>query len=145
MDQGLSASRPVSLLRVEGGPTLLWLSPTRASDLGLSDAVGIGTADLTARLERSGVSLNDPDVLCHLTAAEKSVVRDSSWGAQTRRLTGDDAAAFAALTAEAPAHDLGEAYVELGHWLVVGTFVGARLISAASAYPWRETRLADIG
>jgi predicted GNAT family acetyltransferase len=40
---------------------------------------------------------------------------------------------------------MDDAFVELGHWLVMGTFADGRLVCAASMYPWRGTHLADVG
>lgn len=72
-------------------------------------------------------------------------MRSAPPGPGTRALTEDDAAAFEAFTARAPQADLEEAYVELDHWLVVGTFVEEELVCVASAYPWRDTVMADLG
>ncbi len=63
----------------------------------------------------------------------------------TRRLTDEDADAFAGFASAAPADDLDEAFVELDHWLAYGTFVDGELVAAASAYPWAGSLLADIG
>jgi predicted GNAT family acetyltransferase len=56
-----------------------------------------------------------------------------------------DAEVFAQFAAAAPAQDLDDAFVELGHWLVMGTFADGRLVSVASMYPWHGTNLADLG
>ncbi len=145
VDPALSANRSVSLLRVEDGPAILALSPTRAGDLDLSDGECVDDAELAARIERAGVSLTDPDNVFYLALNEQAALRGEACGAGTRELTGDDAEAFAAFAAEAPPAELDEAYVELDHWLVFGTFVDDRLVCAASMYPWSGTRLADLG
>lgn len=54
-------------------------------------------------------------------------------------------ASFEEFTGAAPENELDEAFVELDHWLVFGTFIDDRLACAASMYPWRGTRLADLG
>ncbi|WP_279367838.1 GNAT family N-acetyltransferase [Microbacterium testaceum] len=55
------------------------------------------------------------------------------------------AAAFSALAAAAPEHDLDEAFAEIDHGLVFGTFMNGRLAAAANKYPWSGTRPADLG
>ncbi len=62
-----------------------------------------------------------------------------------RTLTQDDAEAFARFEAASDPDELDEAYVELDHWCVMGVFDGDTLVAATSAYPWRDTKLADIG
>ncbi len=62
-----------------------------------------------------------------------------------RVLTQDDAEAFARFEAAADPDELDEAYVELDHWCVMGVFDGDELVAATSAYPWRDSTLADIG
>lgn len=145
VDSALSAHRSVSLLRVEGGPTILSLSPARANEFELSDGECIDRVDLSDRLERAGVTLNDPDYLFYVTLNEQVALRDEPRGGGTRELTNDDIAAFAAFVAETPDDDLDEAFVELEHWLVFGAFENGKLVSVASMYPWGGTQLADLG
>lgn len=145
VDPILTKNRAVSLLHVKNGPSILSLSTEQAAGLGLSGQVRISTAELSARLSQSGISLNDPDHLFYLPVSEQAVLRDENHPSDTRRLTDVDAAAFAVLTASAPEVDLDEAFVEIDHWLVFGTFIDGRLVSVASMYPWSGTRLADLG
>lgn len=145
LDPALTASRSVSLLRLESGARILTLTPTRASELGLAAADRMTLADLRARLDHAGVVLNAPDHIFYLPLAEHAVLREERWNSRTRQLTAADAPAFAEFTAQAPEDDLDEAYVELDHWLVVGTFSGEQLVAAASMYPWGNTLLADLG
>jgi RimJ/RimL family protein N-acetyltransferase len=44
-----------------------------------------------------------------------------------------------------PEQELDEAFVQIDHWLVFGTFVQGRLACIASMYPWRDIHLADLG
>lgn len=145
LDPALTDLRSVSLLRVEGEATVLSLSPARAEQLELSASDRIERGELSARLDRAGMVLADPDHLFYLPLAEQTALREEPWDSATRQLTEADAAVFAEFTAQAPEDDLDEAFVELDHWLVVGTFSGERLVSAASMYPWGETLLADLG
>jgi RimJ/RimL family protein N-acetyltransferase len=100
---------------------------------------------LAAGLTDAGITLNGPDHLFYLPLTEQGVVRGPPVSDGTRQLTPDDEDAFARFTDEAPEADLNEAFVELGHWLVFGTFVDGRLVAAASMYPWHGTQLADLG
>lgn len=145
LDPALTGLRSVSLLRVEGEATVLSLSPARAEQLELSATDRLERTELSARLDRAGMVLADPDHLFYLPLAEQAVLREEPWESATRQLKEADAAVFAEFTAQAPEDDLDEAFVELDHWLVVGTFSGERLVSAASMYPWGETLLADLG
>ena len=140
-----SAGDAISYLRVVDGPGVLALSPASAEALALSDGDRLDPATLDARLRNAGVVLHDPDHVFHLLLDAQEVLRAEPTSAGTRRLTAHDTALFEAFTAEAPKSDLDDAFVELDHWLVVGTVMDNRLVSAASMYPWRGTRLADLG
>lgn len=145
VDPALAPRRSVSRLRLEGGPTVLTLSPDRARALELADGDRLPDEEAARRLDRAGVALHDPDLLFHLPVAEQDVLREEPWGEGARELTAEDSAAFRAFTAAAPADELDEAFVELDHWLVVGTVEGDALVSITSMYPWGESRLADLG
>lgn len=124
---------------------MLFVSPERASELELIGKERVDAVDLSARMERSGIAFNDPDHLFYLPLGDQAVLRRERFSAETRPLTTADAAAFEDFTREAPEDDLDEAFVELDHWLVFGTFIDDALVSAASMYPWSGTRLADLG
>lgn len=145
IDPALPENRSVSVLEVEDGPTVVSLSPDRAAHLGHSHGERIAAEEATERITAAGIALNDPDHLFYLPVEEQASVLAETADAHTRRLTEADADAFAALAAAAPENDLDEAFVELDHWLVFGTFVEGRLAAAASMFPWRGTRLADLG
>lgn len=145
IDASLPETRSVSLLRIENGPARLSLTPARAEDLSLAEGDHVEEDELSTLLARHGITLNDPDCLFYVPHADQVALRDEERGAETRMLSPDDAAPFAEFTAEAPEDELDEAFVELDHWLVFGTFVGGRLVSAASMYPWGGTVFADLG
>lgn len=145
VDPALSGKRSVLLLRREDGSAVLSVSPERAGELELVGKKRVELADLSARMERSGISFNDPDHLFYLTRGDQAVLHRESFDAETHQLTAADAAVFEDFASEAPEDDLNEAFVELDHWLVFGTFIDDKLVSAASMYPWRGTRLADLG
>ena len=145
VDPSLTENRSVSLLRVQDGPTILQLSPARASELGQADGSRIDGSGLPGLLGAADVALHDPDHIFYLTLDAQTTLGGETAARGTRQLTTDDSAAFDRLTAEAPDDDLEDAFVEFDHWLVFGTFVEGRLVSVASMYPWSGTQLADIG
>ena len=145
IDPGLPAERPYSLLRVAGGSTTLSLSPAQAASLHLRHGEHVEDGDLSRRVDGAGITLEDPVHVYYLASEDAARREVEAPGPGTRPLTSDDAAAFAALVADCPEEDLDEAYVELDHWLVLGTFLGDRLVSAGSLYPWDDTRIADLG
>ncbi|MDQ1110712.1 GNAT superfamily N-acetyltransferase [Microbacterium testaceum] len=145
VDPEAPENRSVSILRIGDGATVVSLSPERADQLGVSDGERLAADEVLERIDAAGIALNDPDHLFYLPVEEHANVTAPEPQAKTRRLTAEDADAFAALVAAAPEDELDEAFVELDHWLVFGTFVDGTLAAAASMYPWKGTRLADLG
>jgi RimJ/RimL family protein N-acetyltransferase len=145
IDPTLSDSRALSVLTLPHARALLTVSPQWAHTLGVAADEILDTSGVDDRLRAAGVHLNDPDALHYLPAGVVAAANASDDHRSTRRLTPDDADAFARFTAAAPDDDLDEAFVGLDHWLAFGTFVEGELAAAASAYPWGETLLADIG
>ena len=138
----LNRKRPAMILEGQDGLTRAALTPELAEAIGI-DAAGMMTvAGLRERLTGAGVVLHDPDFLFYL-AGDTAPVADQSKA--PRQLTESDHAAFSAFQAEASEQDLEDAYVELDHWAVFGCFDGDCLVSAASAYPWENSRIADLG
>ena len=142
IDPTRSEKLPLSLLRLEVRPGSSPF-PYLAAQLGLARRAP-DRAELEARLERAGSSSPAPTT-CSTSLSEQERLRAEPWGEGTRELTAADADAFAAFTALAPGDDLDEAFVELDHWLVVGTFRQQQLVSVSSMYPWGETTIADLG
>ncbi|MCA0217052.1 MAG: GNAT family N-acetyltransferase [Actinobacteria bacterium] len=145
IDPTLSDSRSVSVLSVADGRRLLTVTPARAEELALSPAVTVSAEELVRRLAAAGLELNGPDHLFYLPVAQQEALRLEPVDSQTRPLTDEDAPLFDRFTEEAPEDDLDDAFVELDHWLVFGTILDGRLVSAASMYPWDGSRLADLG
>lgn len=144
VDDRLPEARGVSLLHLVSGGAMLVLTSTRRDALGI-DTPRIDGSALRERLATTGITLNDPDLLFFLPRDTIASLSGTPLPTGTRVLTADDAAAFEQFTRRAPEADLDEAFVELDHWLVVGTWDGDELVSVASAYPWRQGPLADIG
>jgi hypothetical protein len=143
VNPGLAGERLAMLLDEVGGPVSAVLSPAVA---GAVDAESIRSADeLRVALRSAGIVLHGADLVFYFTDAERDAVFREQAADGVRRLTADDEAAFAEFESAASAQDLDDAYVELDHWAVFGAFVNGRLACAASAYPWRGGRFADMG
>ncbi len=145
VDPSLPPKHSIMLLKPVGGDGVLSVTPDRAAQLGLTADGRIEDADLTAAMHAAGLALNGPDHLFYFPSADQAALRSEQPAAATRQLTAGDGERFAAFTAGAPEDDLDEAFVELDHWLVYGTFVADRLAAVASMYPWQDTALADLG
>ncbi len=86
----------------------------------------------------------EPTAESHEPTAEETP--DSTAPVTIRPLDADDIKSFAVFQAANTADDLDEAFVELDHWAAVGAFAGdGELAAVATAYPWRDHPVADIG
>ncbi len=96
-------------------------------------------------LSQIGVKCHGADHLFYFpnSALVKLVKQDTP--RDIRLLTEDDSQLFETFCSKSSEADLDAAYVELDHWLVAGAFENGELVSAASMYPWNESRLADTG
>ena len=145
VDDTLPENRSLMLLEPVGADGILSLTSALADRLGLTGQTAVSADALARALDVTAVKLNGADHLFYLPTQEQAVVRSERVSPETRRLTETDAGAFTDFAAQAPVDDLDEAFVELDHWLVVGTFVDEQLVSVASMYPWQGTQLADLG
>ena len=144
-DSSLPGSFSLMILETSSYGRLLTLTPAQARRLGLVGVSVVGEPALRSALAAAGAALHGADYLFYLPVEDQAAVRAEPVPGGTRQLTEADAGAFAQFAAVAPAQDMDEAFVELGHWLVMGTFADGRLVAAASMYPWRGTNLADLG
>ena len=145
VDDTLPENRSLMLFEPVGADGILCLTSALADRLGLTGQTAVRAEALARALDVAAVKLNGADHLFYLPTHEQALVRWGRVSPTPRRLTETDADAFTDFTAHAPVDDLDEAFVELDHWLVVGTFVNEQLVCAASMYPWRGTHLADLG
>jgi RimJ/RimL family protein N-acetyltransferase len=145
VDERLGEDLSLTLLAVLSGPRIAAVMPALANALSLASGDIVGDEELRARIRGSGLELNGADHLFYLPLHEQQALLSHPEQANTRRLTRADAAEFERFCSNAPGDDLEEAFVEIDHWLVYGTFSGDDLVAIGSAYPWRGTRLADIG
>ncbi|MGL3806390.1 GNAT family N-acetyltransferase [Paeniglutamicibacter sp. R2-26] len=102
--------------------------------------------DLRKSLETAGLKLNGADFLFFLPDEAKQRLAAEAERDGVRRLTANDAEAFAEFEAAVPAADLDGAAVEIDHWMAYGAFRGDVLVAAGSSYPVADdVALADIG
>jgi len=143
VDPGLTEDRRLSLLAPLGGRAVARLTPEVADRIDLRGTSS--AADFRRAVSDAGITLNDADQIFYFTDDAAKAVRVEARSPRVRPLTDDDAEVFAVFQSSASEDDLDAAWVELDHWLVVGSFEGDRLVSAASAYPWAGSRVADVG
>ncbi|RKW71711.1 GNAT family N-acetyltransferase [Galactobacter caseinivorans] len=157
---GLGAGERVTLLRTAGDHhTAVAVRPEIAEQL-RSRGVGTGASVLSEpQLRRAlsdlGILLHDADNVFYFPAGHpaREGLAEAGDGYVVRVLTAADSGLFADFTQRASEQDLDDAQVELEDWAVCGVIApsGApngsrdRLVAAASTYPWRDSRLADIG
>jgi RimJ/RimL family protein N-acetyltransferase len=141
----LTHDRRVMILQTADGEVSWVLKPELADRLGLYQAPDLSEAGFQQRLAEAGVALHGADHLFYFTDAEKHAVRRERDGEGVRRLTSDDGDAFASFESAASEQDLDDAFVELDHWAVFGSFDQDRLVSVTSMYPWDGSHLADLG
>ncbi len=85
-------------------------------------------------------------IFFYFSEAEKNALLQENQEGTLRQLTEQDDAIFSAFESSASEQDLDDAYVELDHWAVFGSFEQNRLVCAASMYPWGEdVQIADLG
>ena len=105
---------------------------------------GMLDADLVRDLKRQAEIVGRGELFYFTDAARAALLRGGPERG-VRRLTGRDGSLFAEFRSGASEQDLDEAYVELDHWAVFGSFEAGRLVCAASMYPWEGEQLADLG
>jgi GNAT superfamily N-acetyltransferase len=142
----LSHDRRVMVLETSDGRISVVLTPAVSGKLGLERL----RQDLTEsifrqRLVEAGVALHDADNLFYFATADKGALMQANHTGTVRQLTQRDGALFAEFASSASEQDLDDAYVELDHWAVFGSFEQERLVSAASMYPWENAQIADLG
>lgn len=121
------------------------LTPAMAARIGMDARHPPSEPALRKRLADAGVVLNGADCLFYFTDAARAALLRGGPERGVRRLTGRDGSLFAEFRSGASEQDLDEAYVELDHWAVFGSFEAGRLVCAASMYPWEGEQLADLG
>jgi GNAT superfamily N-acetyltransferase len=112
--------------------------------LAIEASPDLSSEALRLRLADIGAALHDPDYVFYLPV-EGSADPLGQHNTACRQLGEADRAAFEAFQASASEQDLDDAYVELDHWAVFGSFEAGRLACAGSMYPWDNAPIADMG
>jgi RimJ/RimL family protein N-acetyltransferase len=135
VNPALAHNRRAMVLRVAGEPSRAVVTPDIAVVLGDVSSED----DFAAGLEWAGIRLNGADNLYYFEEGARFEEPEA------RRLTSDDAELFARFEAATSEQDRDDAFVELDHWAVFGVVADGELVSAASAYPWADSPVADMG
>ncbi|OPC04938.1 acetyltransferase [Elizabethkingia ursingii] len=97
-------------------------------------------------LKDAGISLHGADYIYYYQEENKKKLLETASIESIRLLNASDAEAFEYFVSSASEQDLDDAYVELDHWVVFGSFEDGKLVSAASMYPWGDdVKIADLG
>jgi len=97
-------------------------------------------------LKDAGISLHGADYIYYYQEENKKKLLETASIETIRQLNALDAEAFEYFVSSASEQDLDDAYVELDHWVVFGSFEDGKLVSAASMYPWGDdVKIADLG
>lgn len=141
----LSEDRRIMVLETNDGRVMAVLTPEMADKLDLSKGQELTELDFRQKLNEAGVTLHGADHLFYFSEAEKNVLVLENLEGTSRQLTEQDDAIFSEFVSSASEQDLDDAYVELGHWAVFGSFEQNRLVCAASMYHWEDVQIADLG
>ncbi|KOS60254.1 GNAT family N-acetyltransferase [Lysinibacillus agricola] len=142
----LSEDSRVMVLETTDGRVLAVLTPEMADKLDLSKGQELSELDFRQKLNEGGVTLHGADYLFYFSKTEKNVLLQENQEGTLRQLTEQDDLIFSEFESSASEQDLDDAYVELDHWAVFGSFEQNRLVCAASMYPWEEdVQIADLG
>ena len=144
VDPELAEDRRLTILTAGGG-TKATMTPAMADRLALGGPTTVTEVRLRQALAEAGVFMHGADCLFYFTEEAKATLLDEHPATNIRQLAPTDAALFKAFEEAATEQDLDDAYVELDHWAVFGSFEGDRLAAAASSYPWGGASLADMG
>jgi hypothetical protein len=141
----LDSDRRVMVLRKADGMVHVVLTPKLLEKLGPLDPPVITETLLREKMREAHITLHSADYAFHFTEANKLALLQEAPQAHVRRLSLADEAVFTEFQSLASEQDLDDAYVELDHWSVFGSFENERLVCAASMYPWSGEKIADVG
>ncbi|MGO4697845.1 GNAT family N-acetyltransferase [Paenibacillus sp. 2TAB26] len=141
----LSEDRRVMVLETFVGRVMAVLTPALAEKLSLYQRQDHSEPTFRRKLNEAGVTLHGADYLFYFSEADKNVLLQENLEGVLRRLSEQDDSVFSEFQSSASEQDLDDAYVELDHWAVFGSFEQNRLVSAASMYPWENAQVADLG
>ncbi|MFJ6208654.1 GNAT family N-acetyltransferase [Lysinibacillus sp. NPDC092081] len=142
----LSEDHRVMVLETTDGRVMTVMTPGIADKLDLFKVHELSVLNFRQKLKEAGIILHGADNIFYFSEAEKNVLLQESLEGTLRQLTEQDDEIFSEFESSASEQDLDDAYVELDHWAVFGSFEENRLVCAASMYPWEEdTQIADLG
>ncbi len=127
------------------GRRLVAASPAFAASASLVDGARLDDDALVEAVAREGARLNGADHIFGFDDNPLPRLMGEENAASIRRLRPADADRFARLTDTGSPSEVDEAYLEVDDWAAFGVFDGDEIVSAASAYPRRDSLLADIG
>lgn len=141
----LDADRQIMVLETADGRVRVALTPQLADRLGLYPFHDMSERTFREKLNEAGVKLHGADYVFYYTDAQKNALLQESVKGESRQLTEEDSEVFSAFQSSSSEQDLDDAYVELEHWAVFGSFEQNQLVCAASMYPWENDKIADLG
>lgn len=142
VNTSLPEDRRIRTVEVDGGVRLIAVSPAVAAKAGLLDGQRMDDEAWAEALALAGEALAGAD---HVFTYAEGRVPDVSADLDVRALTAADADAFAAFQATCTDEERDEADVELDHWAIFGVVLDGEIVAAASAYPFDDSPVADIG
>lgn len=145
INSNLNADSRVMVLTTIDGKVMAVLTPELADKADLTQQEELSEAIFRQKLNEAGVMLHGADYLFYFAEADKCALLHEVVEGDLRQLAEHDYAVFSEFQAAASEQDLDDAYVELDHWAVFGSFEHNRLVSAASMYPWEDSQIADTG
>ncbi|TVX94678.1 GNAT family N-acetyltransferase [Paenibacillus agilis] len=141
----LNEDSRVMVVETFDGGVMAVLTPAMATKAGFFEKEELSESTFRQKLNKAGITLHGADYLFYFSEAEKKVLMQESLDGVVRPLTEQDEVRFSEFQSSASEQDLDDAYVELDHWAVFGSFDQNRLVSAASMYPWQASKMADLG
>ncbi|CDH18746.1 hypothetical protein XBKQ1_150003 [Xenorhabdus bovienii str. kraussei Quebec] len=141
----LNEDRRVMVLETSDGRVMAVLTPALADKAGLYQQQELSESIFRQKLNEADITLHGADYIFYFSEADKNALLQENPAGVLRQLTEQDEAVFSEFESSASEQDLDDAYVELDHWAVFGSFEQHRLVSAASMYPWENAQIADLG
>lgn len=145
INPNLSEERRVMVLETSDGRILAVLTPAMVEKIGLYQLKDLSKQTFCQKMNDAGVILHGADNIFYFSEADKNVLLQEKLEGSIRQLSEQDEAVFSEFQSSASEQDLDDAYVELDHWAVFGSFEQSHLVSAASMYPWENVKIADLG
>ncbi|MBI6547448.1 GNAT family N-acetyltransferase [Xenorhabdus lircayensis] len=134
------------VLETTDGRVMAVLTPELAEKAGLYHQEHMSEPIFRQKLNEADITLHGADYIFYFSEAEQDVLLKENLDGVLRQLTEeDDEAIFSEFQSSVSEQDLDDAYVELDHWAVFGSFDQDSLVSAASMYPWDNAQIADLG